>query len=178
MLTGPSGQTPSQKAVRVGHFEKTLNRFNVEMSQKIVAALSEYHVRYIGSGPGIDLDDRLKVLERASLIQWAALVTLFVIDWRIGLCAMLLFWRVIKAQIGRGLMVAWIRFYVLITWETSDDAIREGWEPKWYQGLARRLDTDDGFIYQLKPFSWVTRGYDGWLRVRAARRAGPVIVDG
>ena len=49
MPRSPKGQTKPQQAVRVGHFEKAMEAFNREMSQKIVEYVSEYHIRYIGS---------------------------------------------------------------------------------------------------------------------------------
>lgn len=42
-----SNQRPSQRAVRVGTFERTMDGFNAEISVKMAQAIGEYHTTFV-----------------------------------------------------------------------------------------------------------------------------------
>ena len=163
-----------QQAVRVGHFEQTMDNFNKEMAAKYTHALYDYHNKFIA--PEIV---RISGLEKMGWFRLAGLLILLWADWRIALGVFLAWFPGYAKHAGRFIMGIWVKLTILTTWEISDEdmqgkdkigadgqieEVEAGWQPVWYQGLARRLDSDDGFVYRLKPLHLIVRFYDGFVR--------------
>ncbi len=180
MSKGGKPQSESQQAVRRGHFEKTMERFNLEMARKMTMSLYDFHNNYL-----LPEQKRINSLERMGLYRLAALAFFYWVDWRLAMGLFIMGIPGYARQTGRALMKVWVQLVILTTWEVSVEQIegefkidaegktqmvKEGWEPKWYQGLTRRLDTDDGFIYKLKPLHFFVRWYDSFHRTRAERK--------
>lgn len=175
----PKGKSRGQAVVRVANLERTMDNFTLEMSKKYTMALFEYHNKFIT--PEIH---RISKLERMDLYRIAGLLFFYWVDWRLAMGLFFIGIPGYARQTGKALLKLWVKLVILTTWEISDEEIEGvkkidaegevqvtgGWQPKWYQGLARRLDTDDGFIYKLKPIHWFVRWYDSWTRVRAERK--------
>ena len=135
------GKRPAQGVVRASALERSLEAMNAELGEKVTKSFVNYHQMFIAP-----IEVRIRFLE----LPW---------------------YSRLPKELGRMILRSWVKLTFLLSWRITEEKMREeGWRQKWYHGLVRRTDEDDGFIFVLKPFHWLAKLYGVWLKFKQHRQ--------
>ncbi len=134
------GGNPGHRMMEAA-LERQRVALNHEHFEKSKVFQIQYHQAFIGP-----IEKRLRHLEKPFHQRWSIDV-----------------WRMIQRS--------WVKLTFLFSWRITEEHIRKtGWRRRWYHGLVRRTDEDDGFIFVLRPFHWLAQLYGVWQKFRQRRQ--------